>query len=107
MRESPWHRERSASCENGRWSYDPLQEVHEVDVPATGLLDAAGTVDAVHVGIDEDGEQFVRCDEVSLCSVEAQKERRKIHLVDAVAQETDGIVLFDLKFKIEGEADLK
>ena len=84
-----------------------LQEVHEVDVPATGLLDAAGTVDAVHVGIDEDGEQFVRCDEVSLCAVEAQKERRKIHLVDAVAQETDGIVPFDLKFKIEGEADLK
>ena len=64
-------------------------------------------IDAVHVGIDEDGEQFVRCDEVSLCAVEAQKERRKIHLVDAVAQETDGIVPFDLKFKIEGEADLK
>ena len=47
-----------------------LEQVHEVDVPAAGLLDAAGTVDAVHVGIDENGKHPVRCNEVSLCTVE-------------------------------------
>ena len=38
----------------------PFEQIHEVDVPEAYLLNAAGTVDLIHVCVDEDGKQLMR-----------------------------------------------
>ena len=84
-----------------------LQKIHVVDVLAARLFNVPARVKAVHVRIDNDLEQLLRCRLIFPDPVISIIQLLKIHALHTCTQKAHRIICRDHRFQIDWKLDLK
>ena len=84
-----------------------IQKIHVIDILAAGFFNVPAGVETVHVRIDNDLEQLLRCRLIFPDPVLSLVQFRKIHALHTCTQKAHRIICRDHRFQIGWKLDLK